>query len=316
LWQFHGTTNTKGIAKMNEERMKVLEMVADGTISAEDAAKLLDALNDGGSRTCFRPPLPPKHPRHERPFHGIFHVMGGAMGDMMKEMRSGLLREEVPDDAEETDDLDEELPDGTALIVKSAGGLIGGGGGSVTLTRSAGGNLVARAPEGCKLRVSRSGNEISIYIGEGETQLEIPDKTESLDVRLKGGGISASDLPCPFRASTMGGSVSVSRPSSHFSVKTMGGNLDLTLDGRWSGSSKAKTMGGGVTVALLEGFKGKVDASTMGGSVETSGVTVLEDKSSSGSSRKTVFLGDQDSDSLLVVKTMGGGVEIRAGENV
>ncbi len=306
----------KGIAKMNEERMKVLEMVADGTISAEDAAKLLDALNDGGSRTMFRPPLTPKHPRHERPFHGIFHVMGGVMGDVMKEMRSGLLREEVPDDAVETDCLDEKLPDGTALVVRSVGGLIGGGGESVTVTRSAGGNLVVKAPEGGKLKVSRGEKEISIYIAEGETLLEIPDNAESLNVRIKGGGISASDLPCPFKASTMGGSVSVARPSTHFSVKTMGGNLDLTMDDRWSGSSKAKTMGGGVTVVLLKGFKGKVDASTMGGTVEASGVTVLEDRSSNGSSRKTVSAGDQESDSLLVVKTMGGGVVIRAGGDV
>ncbi len=41
---------------MNEERMKVLEMVADGTISAEDAAKLLDALNDGGFQNHVPPP--------------------------------------------------------------------------------------------------------------------------------------------------------------------------------------------------------------------------------------------------------------------
>jgi hypothetical protein len=135
-------------------------------------------------------------------------------------------------------------------------------------------------------------------------------------VRIKGGGISASDLPCPFKASTMGGSVSVARPSTHFSVKTMGGNLDLTMDDRWSGSSKAKTMGGGVTVVLLKGFKGKVDASTMGGTVEASGVTVLEDRSSNGSSRKTVSAGDQESDSLLVCENMGGGVVIRAGGDV
>jgi hypothetical protein len=81
--------------------------------------------------------------------------MGGVMGDVMKEMRSGLLREEVPDDAVETDCLDEKLPDGTALVVRSVGGLIGGGGESVTVTRSAGGNLVVKAPEGGKLKVSR-----------------------------------------------------------------------------------------------------------------------------------------------------------------
>ncbi len=298
---------------MNEERMKVLEMVADGTISAEDAAKLLDVLKEKGSGTCFRPPCHSKRPRKTGPFQGVFHIMG----DVMREMRSGFTREGVPADAVETDVLDEELPDGTSVLVRGLGGSAGEGCGSLTVARSAGGRLSARVSGGGKFKVSRTGNRLCIYVGEGETLLEVPGTAESLDVRLRGGGISAADLPCPFRASTMGGSVTVSRPSSHFSVKTMGGTLDIVLDGRWSGSSKAKTLGGGVTVHLNEGFSGRVDASTMGGTVKTSGVTVLKDDSSSGSSRKTVSLGEGvESESILVVRTTGGNVAIRADENV
>ena len=35
---------------MSAERMKVLEMLAEGKITAEDADRLLDRLNDSGHR--------------------------------------------------------------------------------------------------------------------------------------------------------------------------------------------------------------------------------------------------------------------------
>jgi hypothetical protein len=114
----------------------------------------------------------------------------------------------------------------------------------------------------------------------------------------------------------MGGGVNLVRPGAHFSVKTMGGGLELVLGPEWNGGSKAKTMGGGVSVELLKGFSGTVDASTMGGSVSATGVRVIEDKPSPGSSRKVVAMGDDESSSILVVKTMGGGVTIRGGEDV
>lgn len=42
----------------SEERLKILQMIQDGKISAEDGAKLLEALNKGAGR----PPFPPNFP--------------------------------------------------------------------------------------------------------------------------------------------------------------------------------------------------------------------------------------------------------------
>jgi len=300
---------------MNEERMKVLEMVADGTISADDAAKLLDALNDSGGKHRFNAPHPPKPPRLGA-FHGVFHTMGDMMGEVMKEMRVGFGREDIPSDAVEAESLDEEIPAGASVRVKSPGMKLCGSSGSVKVTRSESGRLVVRPVTGEKLRILRDGDDIQIYISEGGAELEIPEAAGSVELTLKAGSISVSDLHCPLKARTMGGSVHLARPGAHFSIKTMGGGLDLVLGPEWNGGSKAKTMGGGVSVELLEGFSGRVDASTMGGSVEASGVRVIEDRPSPGSSRKVVAMGDDDDSSILVVKTMGGGVTIRGGEDV
>jgi len=300
---------------MNEERMKVLEMVADGTISADDAAKLLDALNDSGGKHRFHAPHPPKPPRLGA-FHGVFHTMGDMMGEVMKEMRVGFGREDIPSDAVEAESLDEEIPAGASVRVKSPGMKRCGSSGSVKVTRSESGRLVVRPVTGEKLRILRDGDDIQIYISEGGAELEIPEAAGSVELTLKAGSISVSDLNCPLKARTMGGSVHLARPGAHFSIKTMGGGLDLVLGPEWNGGSKAKTMGGGVSVELLEGFSGRVDASTMGGSVEASGVRVIEDRPSPGSSRKVVAMGDDDDSSILVVKTMGGGVTIRGGEDV
>lgn len=299
---------------MNEERMKVLEMVADGTISADDAAKLLDALNDSGAKHRFHAPHPPKPPRHGA-FHGVFHTMGDMMGEVMKEMRVGFGREEVPSEAVEAQSIDEEIPVGASVSVKSTGMKLCGTSGSVKVTRSASGRLVARPAAGEALRVLRTDDAVQLYIGEGGVELEVPEAAGSLELTLRAGSISVSDLHCPLKARTMGGGVNLVRPGAHFSVKTMGGGLELVLGPEWNGGSKAKTMGGGVSVELLKGFSGTVDASTMGGSVSATGVRVIEDKPSPGSSRKVVAMGDDESASILVVKTMGGGVTIRGGED-
>lgn len=45
-----------------EERLKILKMVEDGKISAEEGAKLLAALSEGGRRGGPGAPLPPRPP--------------------------------------------------------------------------------------------------------------------------------------------------------------------------------------------------------------------------------------------------------------
>lgn len=42
-----------------EERMKILKMVEDGKVSAEDGAKLLSALDDSRKSARSMPPMPP-----------------------------------------------------------------------------------------------------------------------------------------------------------------------------------------------------------------------------------------------------------------
>ncbi len=55
-----------------EERKKILEMIADGTISAEEALKLLDALNQKESSSEFRSQEMDSHPQGR-----VFCVPGG-----------------------------------------------------------------------------------------------------------------------------------------------------------------------------------------------------------------------------------------------
>ncbi len=48
----------------SEERLKILQMIQDGKISAEDGAKLLEALNKGGRGQSL--PFPPRGPGQNR----------------------------------------------------------------------------------------------------------------------------------------------------------------------------------------------------------------------------------------------------------
>ncbi len=50
LWRRHEETKEEHIMDLREERLKILHMVADGTITPEDAARLLEALGNGGEQ--------------------------------------------------------------------------------------------------------------------------------------------------------------------------------------------------------------------------------------------------------------------------
>jgi hypothetical protein len=58
---------------MSEERSKILKMVSQGTITAEEAMMLLDALGGGEPQpalaevSIWPPGLPPKPPKPPRP---------------------------------------------------------------------------------------------------------------------------------------------------------------------------------------------------------------------------------------------------------
>lgn len=51
---------------MNEERLRILNMLAEGKIDARQAAALLDALGGARSASGASPPAPPASPRYLR----------------------------------------------------------------------------------------------------------------------------------------------------------------------------------------------------------------------------------------------------------
>ncbi len=51
---------------MNEERLRILNMLAEGKITAREAASLLDALGGGKAAPEGSPPGPPASPRYLR----------------------------------------------------------------------------------------------------------------------------------------------------------------------------------------------------------------------------------------------------------
>lgn len=299
---------------MSEERVKILEMVADGTITAEEGGKLLEALN---------PPFPSNRIRLSRPgrrsrkgsFQGMFRSMGESMGELMKEIRAGSGREGFPEDAETLLNLDEELREGSGVFVKGALPSSAGSPEKIRVIRDEGGRLTARPVHQGAMRVVRAESGVHIY-ADGGLELSVPDSAACLNLVLKACDLEIQGVGCPVRARVTGADTRIVRPGAHFSVKTMGGGLELIVGSEWKGASKAKAMGGGVSVKLLKGFAGRINAATMGGSVEVRGARVLEDSSSPGSSRKTVLVGDESSSSILAVKTMGGTVTIEADRDV
>ncbi|HEY5639729.1 MAG TPA: hypothetical protein VIW01_06725 [Dehalococcoidia bacterium] len=70
------------------------EKVADGTLSEEDAAEIIERIESGEGRLF--PPFGPRHPGHHPPFHRLFGLILGNSAEVL-DMEVEALKEELHD---------------------------------------------------------------------------------------------------------------------------------------------------------------------------------------------------------------------------
>ncbi|PIE52996.1 hypothetical protein CSA37_03545 [Candidatus Fermentibacteria bacterium] len=304
---------------MSEEKKKILEMVADGTIKPSEAARLLDALSvAGGFMGEGR-----RRPSGRKPDPEAKAILSKA-GPMVQETIGGIFRGKRKagssldgTDFTEHSSYSRETVEGHQVVIhgRMKSRIKKGNKLSLILSETPDNILSASvSSEGTRISVSEKPEETTLLWTSGKMTVSIPRTAADVQVVTQGGSIVSNNVSASQKLNTMGGSVTLNCPGGSFSAKTMGGSMKICLGEKWHSNSRAKTMGGSIRVLLSESISADISASTLGGSIDPGNMehTVISSSDPRrGGAKMTVRYGNDDSPPKLAVNTMGGSIAIK-----
>ncbi|HET7770271.1 MAG TPA: DUF4097 family beta strand repeat-containing protein [Chloroflexota bacterium] len=313
---------------MSEERMRILEMVRDGKITAEEGARLLEALQpkaDAGA--------PGRGPGGvwdtDDPVRSIAGAVAqalqsgdwkGIMGQFAGSWSSGPLHGMERKQQRESDgwqflSLSEgdkgtfELQSGDELLIEHEAG-------SIEATAADGParlELHGEETHGYGVYVARKEKQVVVachrtanYARMPRLKLSVPRHVASVSERTAGGSLTAEAFSVPLKLRTAGGSIRVRQQSgADVNAKTSGGSIKV--DGT-PGRIDLHTSGGSIT---FEGRTEAFDVKTSGGSVKIEGARLVTGEHSAKTSGGSVrVLLTRDSSVAVEAKTSAGSMNV------
>ncbi|MBD3278237.1 MAG: hypothetical protein GF388_08055, partial [Candidatus Aegiribacteria sp.] len=250
---------------MGEEQKEILQMVSDGKISADEGAKLLEALERGKKKRSRKTPAGRARTRKRIARENI---QGGdldgltGLGSIGKMIR-GIVKNSISgmSEDEEFSNLDENLaepmeitdepisiPDGTHLVVKRNPSR--GGSGNISIERNDTDQLLLQSTSPDSLKLYQDENMTVVKAGRGNLQLTVPDSVDELTISNLGGNIQLSGLPARINIKSKGGNVTLESILGDLLCKSMGGCVSLSLSSEWNGESIVSAMGGNILLEL------------------------------------------------------------------
>lgn len=314
------------MANMGEEQKQILQMVAEGKVTADEGARLLEALEKGMSRRKSAD-SPARAARARRIMKEKFGSgdTGGIegirdIGKMVRGIISGIvpgmddmdLENEFPhagSDEQVPLESPMELQPGTRLIITRS--LMKNAGGGLFLSGNPGTELETVGDDSTDVRIWENGKDLHIKWTSGDLRISVPSTVERVTARLLGGSIVANDIPSALKLGTKGGDIGLYEVSGEFSARTMGGDIMIRLGEEWRNDSKAATMGGNISLEVHEDSRARIMARTMGGEIMVpEGVDARIEGGRAGSSALSLDLSDSEASADLSVSTMGGDISI------
>ncbi len=319
---------------MSEEQREILQMVSDGKISADDGAKLLEALKTGEQKRREME-SPARRVREKKRIilenKKMNHLAGmGGMREIGRMVR-GMVRDSVSGIGDDFAEIDEEmcedagllegpieLEKGTKLVLKrrrrvhrdNRGDLtlIGG---DLTLIGVEGSSLEAIGEDTPDIQVYRENGTVYLKWGTGDLTLNVPATVDNVRASIMGGNINLGGISASTEIKTKGGNINLSDTSRAFSAKTMGGDIMITLTDNWSEDSEVATMGGNIELSICESTKAEISLKTMGGEITVQeGIGETTVSGHHGASRVSIDLSDGEECPDLSLKTMGGDISV------
>lgn len=235
---------------MSEEQMRILEMLADHKITAEQAEALLAALGEDRN---------PLATLSQEAMEKIGKVVGGISRGIGAPWSGG--NDETDDGATEVGPEGIELPEDAELVVRVKGC-------SVRIHRVDGTRTAMVTSSGTRKPMVRLDGKTCFLTGGGRRTGDIDvacPAIGALAVKMMGGSAAVEGLDARIRAKVHGGEFRAVRCSGPFDLKCFGGNL--TVDGEMT-AVNAKCMGGEMRLGRLCVSEGRHRVGVMGGSVK------------------------------------------------
>jgi DUF4097 and DUF4098 domain-containing protein YvlB len=237
---------------MSNERDRILKLLEDGKITADQATRLIEALGSERTESDFCvPPHPPFGPRH-------FRVRGGGRGlGLVPDVVATAVASAMKNGFEPGEERSTDFPDKRHLLVKSVSGdldVTRGDEGRIGLSYS--GGMVKVRSSGDQVVVRTMAGDVSATVpADGRLELEvvsgdvsISEAGSRIDVKTVSGDVDITQTTGDAQIKTVSGDVNLDRVSGSFEVQTRAGDVDLVAAGPVSGS--IATVSGDVTVAL------------------------------------------------------------------
>lgn len=298
---------------MSEERTRVLKLLEEGKISADQAARLIEALGSRRSDDeCGFPPMPPVPP--VAPLRRM-HLRGRAMADIdrIPDIVARAVSSAVRSSRDERGS-SRLFETGTSLNVKTVSGDIEVAGTSekgISLTFE--GSPSARETDGA-VEISAVSDDVG---ARTPRTCDVGIKTVSGDVtaaQLSGtlgittvsGDAEAVEVEGTLIVVTVSGDVELTRVSGDIAVETRSGDVDIVPDKLFSGTAVTKS--GDVTLLVRPGADVTLELVTEDGDIDVdldAGHEVLED--SEAVKRIRVGAGTR----TFRVKTTSGDITVR-----
>ncbi len=312
---------------MSEEQREILQMVSDGKISADDGAKLLEALKTGEQKRREME-SPARRVREKkriiRENKRIGHIAGiGGMREIGRMVR-GIVMESVSGVGDDFDELNEEMSEdagllegaielesGTQLVLKRRRRVHRDSGGDLTLIGVEGSSLEALGEDTPDIKVYRENGTVYLKWNAGDLTLNVPATVDNVRASIMGGDINLNGVAAAVEIATKGGDINLTDISKAFSAKTMGGDIIIKLTDNWSEDSEAATMGGDINLYIREQTRAEISAKTMGGEITVQeGIGELTESGHHGASRVSIDLSEGEECPDLSMKTMGGDITV------
>ena len=312
---------------MSEEQREILQMISDGKISADDGAKLLEALKVGEQKrreieSPARRVKEKKRRMHE--MKGVIPLSGLAGMREMGRMMRGIMRESVSGIDGDFAEIDEEMYEdagflegpiemesGTELVLKRRTKLHRDRGGDLNLIGVEGSTLEAVGEDAPVINVYREKGTVYLKWDKGDLTLNVPETVDNVTASIMGGDINLSAVSAAAEIKTKGGNINLSDASRAFTAKTMGGDIMIRLIDNWNEDSEAATMGGNINLILRESTRSEISAKTMGGEITVGeGISGVNESGHHGASRVNIDLSDGQDAPDLSLKTMGGDISV------
>jgi DUF4097 and DUF4098 domain-containing protein YvlB len=228
---------------MSDERSRILKLLEDGKITADQATRLIEALGSERPEPEFGPHMhgpfgPQRHfrMRGTRDLERIPDVVATAVASAMK---NGF----EPGEERSTD-----FPDKRHLLVKSVSG-------DLDVTRGEEGR-VGLSYSGGMVKVRTSGDQVVVRTMAGDVSATVPTGGR-LELEVVSGDISISEAGARIQAKTVSGDVDIAQTTGDAQVRTVSGDVNLH---RVSGSFEVETRSGDVELVASGPISGSLSS--------------------------------------------------------